>query len=127
MTPIEVLATVFAVAILVKLVFVAASPKTYLRLVDAMAANTKLVSALYLVMAAIIGYYVLAEFTIVQVAAVIMFVMPRLGLAWAPHLGKFLGVVREAMGQPGEALKRNWLSVIIWGAMAVWVLYSLYL
>jgi hypothetical protein len=125
MGPIETMATVFAVAIITKLIVVAIKPKLLFNLQDSLAKGTKAAMVVYLTLAAWVGYYIFQYFSVVEVAAVMLFTSLLFGIAFIPHLKPFLKIRKEFIGR--HVLSKNWLTLIIWIALALWVLYYLFL
>ena len=73
MTPIEILATIFAVLVLFKLLIIIVSPKLRVTIAESiLSKNAAILTITLLILTAIIGYYVLSSLTIVEVAAAMM-------------------------------------------------------
>ena len=123
MTPIEILATIFAVVVILKLVVVSINPNLWMKTAGAMLKSEVLTTLTYLVLTVIIGYYVLAELTVVQVAAVILLTSTLIGIGLGPY-SKYILKWGEEMVAVG--VNKTWLSMLIWGALAIWVLYALF-
>jgi len=124
MTPIEILATVFAVLILVKLTVVATKPDLWMRMAEVVLGKPPLAMAIYLILAGVVGYYVFASLTIVEVAAVMLFTALLIGLGFIPLLPSVLKEVRETLVKEPGLLRQFWLAMVIWAAIALWVLYA---
>ncbi|MBW2992757.1 hypothetical protein KY345_06080 [Candidatus Woesearchaeota archaeon] len=122
MTPVEIIALVFAVAILLKaLMFLLIKGKPYMKLIDKVFEKKALMPVLVLVLLVIVGYYLLLEMSIVQIYAAGLFGILVYGLAlvlYPKALTKFMKAVLKNKS-------KLWLSVVIWVVLAVWVLLKL--
>ena len=96
MTPIEILATIFAILVLVKLLLVAVNPKLWMKGVESILSNYVFTTVVYVLLAIIIGYIVFKSLSIVQVAAVMLFTTVLIGLTMAPYLDKVLSWGRRS-------------------------------
>ncbi len=120
MAALETLAAIFAILVLVKLLFVIISPKSWMKLTEAVWKNGTLLGIICLVLSAVVGYYIFASISIVQVAAVMLFTSLLIAVAWAPYPNAVLKLRKVV------SLKKSWLSVLIWLAIAIWTLYAIF-
>jgi hypothetical protein len=119
----KILAGIFAVLILVKLIFISISPDKWLGFTDAFISHYAIVMVIYLGLLAITGYLVFTRLDLIDVAVVMLFTSILLGLSLFPYLAS-LPQVREAIINQG--FSRVWPAFIIWGAIAVAVLYRIF-
>ena len=126
MTSIEVLATIFAIVILVRLVILLINPQLWMNIAEALLSRYTVATVVYLVLAVIVGYYIFASLNIVQVAAVMLFTSILIGLALVPYSRTMLKVTKEIVGTRSDVFRKAWLAVVIWGGIAVWVLYTVF-
>lgn len=120
---IEILATIFAILILIKLAFILLSPKTWINLTEVILKNAAVSMIIYLVLAVIVGYYVFnSGISIVQVAAVMMFTSLLFGLGFFAHAKSLMRLRREIIYGKGKA----WLAILIWLIIAVWTLWVVF-
>ena len=124
MNAIEILALIFAILILVKLIVIAVHPKGWLNFAKGMTKNTALFTVVYLALAVLVGYYVFSAMSIVNVAAVMLFTSLLIGVAWAPHMKKLLKMRKELTT---HMFRRYGLSILIWAVFAIIVLIVLFL
>ena len=75
MTPVEIIALIFVVIGVIKLVVLMISPKSWKSVPDAFFKQPILMMLVSFVLAAIVLYYLLTEMTIVQIAAVMLFTL----------------------------------------------------
>src|SRR3989338_11237923 len=95
MTPIEILALIFAIGILVKIIAVLVNPKSNLKLAEMMLEGTGVLRIIYLILLAITGYYLLLELNIIQISAVMLFALILVALAFIPYNKHVLEIRRE--------------------------------
>ncbi|MFQ5542631.1 MAG: hypothetical protein ACE5E2_07345 [Candidatus Binatia bacterium] len=123
MTPIEIIATIFAVIVIIKLVVITVNPNLWMKLAGAMLKSQVLTTLIYAVLAVIIGYYVFTDLTVVQVAAVMLLTSTLIGVGIRPYSKIILKLGEEMIG---TGVSKAWLAMLIWGVLAVWVLYSVF-
>ena len=121
MTSIEVLATIFAVLVLVKMAFIRTNPKAWMNFAQPILRNSVVALLVYLVLAAVVGYFIFSSMTIVQVGAVMLLTSLLMGVGLAPYSQLILKVGEEILT---EGLGKAWLSMLIWTGISVWVLYG---
>ena len=125
MTPLEVLATIFGVLVLLKLLLIIFNPPLRIRIVESILnKNIAVLTIIYLVLTAIVGYYVLSSLSIVEVAAAMMLLSGLMGLFFIQYPKIMLQLANETLSS--DFLKKNWLSILIWAAIAVWVLFEVF-
>ena len=126
MSTISILAVIFSLIVIVKISFVFVTPHRWLRVVDALFQNTKIVTIVYAVLSLIVGYYILHNFNIVQVAAIMLFTSLLIGLALLPFSEAILSLRGELLGSRLDILRKTWLTVLIWTAIALLTLYKVF-
>ena len=124
MAPIEILATFFAVFVIVKLVVVTVKPGLWMKWAKGILKNELLISLIYFVFAVIVGYYIFEELTVVQVAAVTLWVSMLIGIGFIPYSKILLKTSDELLS---VGISKTWLSMLIWAVLAVWVLYAVFI
>ena len=126
MTPIEIVATIFAVLILVKLFLIVVSPKTRVKIAEMiLSKNPAILTMILLILTAIIGYYIFNRFTMVDVAAIMMFLSGLMALFFIQYPKISIELARESLKSRDVFLRKNWLSILIWLAIAILVLYTI--
>jgi len=121
MTSIEVLATIFAVLVLVKMAFIRTNPKAWMNFAQPILRNSVVALLVYLVLAAVVGYFIFSSMTIVQVGAVMLFTSLLMGVGLVPYSQVILKVGEEMLT---EGVAKAWLSMLIWTGISLWVLYG---
>ncbi len=121
MTSIEVLATIFAVLVLVKLAFIRSNPRAWRNFAQLILRDSVVAMLVYLVLAVVVGYFIFSSMTIVQVGAVMFFTSLLMGVGMAPFSQVILKVGEEMLT---KGLGKAWLSMLIWTGISLWVLYG---
>lgn len=122
MTPIEIMALIVATAVLIKLVLMVASPKSWKSTVTKRSwANPILTTIVSLVVMVVSLIFLIRELTIIQIFAVMFFAMSLMILSFAPY-SKDMLVLEDKMF---KNLKKGWVAGIVWLVLAIWVLYAL--
>jgi|ETNmetMinimDraft_2_1059921.scaffolds.fasta_scaffold21289_4 hypothetical protein len=124
LTPIETIATIFAAAILIKFVVLILNPTGWMNFAGKILKDTKVIMIVYLALAYIVGKYIFAAYNIIDVAAILLFGSLLYGIAFIPHSKAMFKVGKNMMR--GDPLKKNWISFLIWSALAIWVLKTLF-
>ncbi len=123
MTSIEILATIFAVLVLVKLILATLLPELWMEVTYAILQKVVVITGIYLMLAVIVGYYVLAGLSIVQVASVMLWTSLLIGVGLAPYSNIILKLREEILS---VGLSKAWLAMLIWAVIAIWVLYAVF-
>ena len=97
--------------------------KAWMKVSKKLTKNTPLVMAVFLVLAAISGFLLFKEITIVQAGAVMFFTFCLVGLSWAPYTKKLLEANEEIAK---NVFSKSWLAIVIWLLLAVWMLISVF-
>lgn len=124
MTPIEIMALIFAIAILVKILVFVTNPRKWLKIVKPLYANPVLLAVASLVLAAISLNYLLQELTIIQIAATMLFIAFLAAISMASYSKEVFDFAEKLLSK--ETIKKARLSIIIWVLLAGWVLDILF-
>jgi uncharacterized membrane protein len=119
----KILAVVFAGLTLIKLAFLLASPEKWVGVAQAFLGHSAVVMGIYLVLLVITGYFIFTSLDLIDVAVVMLFTSLLLGLSLIPYSGSLLKVQEEIVT---VGIGKAWLSLIIWVAIAVAVLYRVF-
>ncbi len=125
MTALEIIATIFAIFVLVKMVVGLIDPQIWMKKVaEPLLGNPRLATAVYAVLAIVVGYYVFASLHIVDVAAVMLFTALVMGVGMMPYSKALLKIAEEMSATRADLLRNAWLPIVIWTVIALWVLTS---
>jgi hypothetical protein len=116
----KILAGLFAALILAKLIFILISPGRWLDLVGAFLVHYAVVWWVYLVLIVITGCYIFSRLDVLDIALVMFFTSLLIGVAIIPYSAAWLKLGGEIAG---AGLGQAWPAMLIWGALAVAVLY----
>ena len=129
MNALEIIALIFAISVIVKLLMFLFARDFMKKSFDVFVKKRDLLMLFYFLMVLIVGYFVLfnesTKMTIVQVVSAITFGLSVIGLTLlsASKSGmKKLG--KEMMSKP--AMQKSILGWVIWVLLALWVLYVLF-
>ncbi len=123
MTSLEILALIFAILILVKVLVVLINPKKWMGFATAVWRQGPILTVIYVILTVLTGYYVLDKLTIVDVGAVLLFTSLLMALTAVPYVKKILEIKNGLDDK--NLVKKSWLPLLIWVAIAVWIIYAL--
>lgn len=118
----EILAGVFAVVILLKLIIGIMNPRAWMAGVAWLLQHQALLLGLYLVVTVITGYYALSSLDLIDVAVVMFFTSMLMALGLVPFSQLLLSLGQQFASQ---GLGQAWPAAVPWAAVAVAVLYRL--
>jgi hypothetical protein len=124
MSPIKIIALIFVVFALVKLVVISISPASWKTFIKKMYAKPLYTIGLSLIAAIFILRYLLQELTIVQIFASMTFMMALMMVQFAVF-SKEITELMDKFLNDRNVLKRAWLSISIWLILMIWVLYKI--
>jgi hypothetical protein len=119
----KILAGLFAVIILLKLVFVVTHPQQWLGFATGFVAHYVLAMAIYLILLVITGYYIFSSLNLIDIALVMFFTSLLGALALIPYSTLLLSLTDQIMA---SGMGKAWLSMVIWGALAVAILFRVF-
>ena len=125
-TPIETLALIIALLSLTKLLVILVNPKFWFKgVVKSIYSNPFTLQLAGLILAGVSLFYLLQEFTIVQIFAVMFFVMSLMLFGVATYSKDLLDFVDKIYKRKG-VVRKSWLSILIWLILIIWVLIELF-
>ncbi|MFQ5895612.1 MAG: hypothetical protein ACE5JJ_07335 [Nitrospinota bacterium] len=125
-TAVEIVAALFAVFALVKLVVVVASKKTwYNNVARPIYGNPSVSAVVFVILAIIILVLLLRELTIAQIFASIALASLLVGLAFLQYSKELTPLLERAYGEKFSAWE--WLYIAIWLILSLWVLYEVFI
>ncbi len=126
MAALEILAIIFSILILLKIIIIFIRPNLMMKFAAKLMQNSTLLYVLYLIVAIIIGYYLSLNLSIIQIAAVMFFTSFLFGISMIPYLRKAFDAKMGMMQTRSEIIKHFWLSILIWLAIAIITLYKVF-
>ena len=125
-TPIETLALIIALLSLTKLLVILVNPKFWFKgVVKSIYSNPFTLQLVGLILAGVSLFYLLQEFTIVQIFAVMFFVMSLMLFGVATYSKDLLDFADKIYKRKG-VVRKSWLSILIWLILIIWVLIELF-
>jgi len=124
-TALEVIALIFAIGIIVKLVMFLFAKSTVKNMFDWWMKRANLLMLIYIIGIIIFGYYVFRDMSVIQVVAAGMFILCLMGLTLISSDKNTLKKVGKKMISKA-GVKKTIVIWILWVALAVWVLYVLF-
>jgi hypothetical protein len=125
-TPVQWIAAIIAVLVIVKILFIAVSKKTwYNGVVKPIYSNPKTVSFVFGILAIVVFYFLIQELTIIQIFSVFAFCSLFMGAALMMFPISIQGLIKKAYSQKFSGWM--WVYILIWFLLAAWVLYELFL
>ena len=125
MTPVKIIALVFIIFALVKLLVICVNPSSWKSFIKKFYSKPIFTIVLALAVAVVILRYLLAELTIVQIFASMTFMMALMMVQFAA-LGNEIVELSDRFLNDRNIIKKMWLSLSIWIILMVWVLYELF-
>ena len=125
MMPIEILAVIVSLLVLVKVsVILILWPKACLKVGEFLLKRSKSVSIIYLILAFIAGYYLLTALTVVEVMAASLVIVLLLGVTLIKYYSELLLAMKKSIKTRKEVITRFWLELLIWVGLAVATLWQ---
>ena len=119
----KILAVIVAVLVLLKLAILLIAREQWLGMAQAAVTHTSVVMVAYLILLAIIGYFMFATIDLIDIAVVMLFTGLLMGLNLIPYAASLQTMTQEIAA---AGLGRAWLALIIWIAIALAVLYRVF-
>lgn len=117
----KILAGFFAILILVKLAALLMNPAGWLHLGQVFLEHHLVVTGIYVVLIAITGGFIFSSLNLIDLALLMFFTSLLTGLTLMPYSTQMLKM-GDALVAAG--IGKAWLAMLIWGAVAVAVLYK---
>lgn len=125
MTPLEIIALLGALMIIVKLVVVAMKPKLWMKMPDHVFKHPKVAMVVSLLVAFLMLYFMIAEMNIIQIFAGVLFGAFMMFSVMASYSKEFTEAVKKML-KDKHVLAEAFIPVAVWFLLAVWVLYALF-
>jgi len=125
MDPIGIMALVFIIAVVIKILVVLINPKSWVGLMKKTWSSPLVTTILSIILAAITLYYLLQTLTIIQIFAVMLFTgfVAAIGVS---VYSKEITKIAEKILKDKKLLKKVWLPLIIWIILALWGIKELF-
>jgi hypothetical protein len=124
MTPIEIFAGIVAVLTLVKILVIIKNPGKWVKVSESFLKNSGALMLVALIAAVYVLYQLLLEVTIIQIFAVMFFMMLLMMTSMAIYSKELLEMSRKLL-KDKNIVKKSWLPILIWVLLSIWVLKEL--
>ena len=121
MTPIEIIALVFALVVAVKIIVILIKAETWMKFVKFIYSNSVLAQIISLILAGVTLYYLVRVegLSIVQIFAVFLFISVLMVLSFAVHSKDTIGFANTILKKK-KVIRKYWLALIIWIVLIIW-------
>mgnify|MGYP000161398701 CR=1 FL=1 len=124
MNPIELFAWIAVVLVLVKVVVILINPKAWMKFAKTFWERPIVMMVVSLVLAIVVLTYLLESVSIIQIFAVLVFVMLISAVTLASYSKEFVKFA-EKLVKDRKFFRKAWVSIVIWVALAIWALIQL--
>lgn len=122
---IEIAALVLVIIGLIKLLVLSFNANTWLKVVKAVYGNPVVTFVVELVLAVVLFYYLLQQFTIVQIMSVIALGALLTGMTFAAYGKETIDWASKIL-RTKSLIRKAWLPILIWLGLTVWTLIALF-
>lgn len=121
----EIAALVLVIIGLIKLLVLSFNAKAWMKVIRFLYSNSAVLFIVELILAGFLFYYLIQQFTIVQMMAVIALGALLTGMTFATY-GKETIVWADKIIMAKSLLRKAWFPIIIWLALIIWTLFELF-
>lgn len=125
MEPIQIIALSVAILSIIKLLFILTNPKSWFSMVKSIYSNKLLTTIVSTILALVVLNFLIKEITIVQIFAVMAFVMLLFTLTGSSY-GKDIISLAEKRYKDKNKIKNAWFPILIWVLLLIWLLFFLF-
>ena len=122
---IEWFVLVFAILVIIKLLICSFNPKAWLKFAKSLYKNGIVLFMVELILAAILFYYLFMELSIIYIMAAIVLGALLTGMSFAIYNKDSISFAGKIL-KGKTLLNKAWLPILIWLALAIWVLIELF-
>jgi len=125
LTALEWIVTLFAVLGIIKFTVILVNRKKWWPVTRSVYGNPQVFSWVFLILAAVVFYFVIQELGIVEVLAVAAFFALFMAFAFTTYSKEVLELAQKIM-KKGFSWGQ-WLFILIWAVLLLWGLYEIFL
>lgn len=125
MTPLEIIAFLFVIAGLIKILFLLTNPKGWTNFVKKIYSKPNLLIMIQLILTVIVFYYLLQYLTIISIIGGVILGALLTGMTFTVY-GKEIMPLFTKIFIKKDLFKRAWLPMLIWFILMIWVLKVLF-
>jgi len=124
-TPIEIIAVLFSLLVIIKLIVISINPKAWMdQVAKPIYKNPVTSGTIMAVLAVVFFYYLLAELTVTQIYAAIAFMAMLTGVSFCHYSKEMLPWADKVIKKPFSGTM--WLLILVWLVISVWVLLEVF-
>jgi hypothetical protein len=127
MTPIEIIAAICAVSALIKFVVIYFKIDAWRDAAKFMIDRYQYLTGVYLVISAVLFYYLYQVLTVSQIFVGMMLGMCMFGLFLAQHPKMMRKWGHDMLSTGQNIFRKAWLAMLLWTVLSLWVLWELFL
>ncbi len=130
MNALEIVALVFIAITLIKLLVISVNPRTWYGPANPLMklfANRALGVGFSLLLGGLVLMYLLVELSIVEIFAASVFAFLLLMLSLSPYANQMVEMIVTNSETGKGFFRKNWLSVVVWLGLIIWVLWEIFL
>ena len=120
-----ILALILSIVIVVKILLVAIRPKSGAKLLSTFLGKHKALFIVELVLAGVVLYFLLQELSFIQVMAGVLFGILLVAMGFTVFGKAVIPMATKLLKD--KSLRTSWLPILIWVALAVWVIVDLFI
>lgn len=124
-TSIETIALIVIIVAMIKMLVLLIKPIAWMDFANGFYKKTALAQLIVFVLAVIVFYYLIQEFTVVQILAVTAFIALLMMLALAKDLDSFVSKFKARI-KKGTIWKQYWFYTLIWLVLLAWGIKELF-
>ncbi len=122
-TVIEWFVLVFSILVLLKILFLIFSPKSWANFAKSLYKSPVVLVIVELILAAILLSLLLQTMTIVQIMSAIVLGALLTAIGFTAYSKELLAMTKKTVNK--DMVKRAWLPLLIWAVLAIWTLIAL--
>ena len=124
-TPVEIIAVLFSLLVIIKLIVVSISMKSWMENVARPIYRNPVTSGIIMsILAVVFFYYLLAELTVTQIYAAVAFMAMITGVSFCHYSKEMLPWAEKVSKKPFSGTM--WLLILVWIVLSVWVLLEVF-
>ena len=124
-TSLGIIALVLLSLAVIKILVFLINPQAWMNFSKSLFKNKFFFQLVCLILALIVFYYLVHSLTIIQIFAAIAFVALFIGIGLADSYGKIISIYEKQIKEK-SLWKKNWLYILLWLALMVWVFIELF-
>ncbi|MBU0457229.1 MAG: hypothetical protein KKD75_03740 [Nanoarchaeota archaeon] len=122
MTPLEIIAVIFAAITLMKFIIIGKNPKVLIKTAEGMAKKTTFLTICLLAIFVVVGYYVFSTINVVDIFVTMMLGVMLIGIMLVMYPKVYLSLAKNIL----KERQKLWLLMLIWAFLAGWTLYAIF-